>query len=97
MEKFNFYSEYTDLSKYLSSRQFKKLIIALSDYAKNKTIPNNLPNKTIIAFMQIKTYIDDEWTEYEKELNKESLSTIRSKAGKKGMKHRWGITKITNG
>lgn len=90
MEKFNFYSEYTDLSKYLSSRQFKKLIIALSDYAKNKTIPNNLPKKTLIAFMQIKTYIDAEWTEYEKELNKESLSAIRSKAGKKGMKHRWG-------
>jgi len=40
--------------------------------------------------MKIKNIMDIEWTEYEKEKNKESLSQIRSKAGKKGMKHRWG-------
>lgn len=90
MEKFNFYHEYTELSKHLSTRQFKKLIIALSNYAKDKTIPDNIPKKTLIVFMKVKNIMDIEWAEYEKEQNKESLSKIRSKAGKKGMKHRWG-------
>ena len=54
MDKFNFYSEYTDLSKYLSSRQFKKLVIALSKYATDKSFPDKLPKKTLIVFMKIK-------------------------------------------
>ena len=90
MEKFNFYYEYKDLSKYLSSRQFKKLVIALADYSKEKKFPDKLPKKTLIVFMKIKTIMDIEWNEYEKEKNKENLSKVRSKAGKKGMKHRWG-------
>lgn len=90
MEKFNFYNEYTDLSKYLSSRQFKKLVIALSDYAKDKSFPDKLPKKTLIVFMKVINIMDIEWDEYEKKQNKESLSKIRSRAGKKGMKHRWG-------
>ena len=90
MEKFNFYSEYTDLSKYLSSRQFKKLVVALSNYAIDKSFPDKLPKKTLIVFMKIKNIMDVEWAEYEKEKNRESISKIRSRAGKKGMKHRWG-------
>ena len=90
MEKFNFYFQYKEISKHLTSRQFKKLIIALSEYATDKTFPDKLPKKTLIVFMKIKNYIDEEWAEYEKEQNKESLSKIRSRAGKKGMKHRWG-------
>lgn len=90
MEKFNFYHEYTDLSKYLSSRQFKKLVIALSKYATDKSFPDKLPKKTLIVFMKIKNIMDVEWAEYEKEKNRESISKIRSRAGKKGMKHRWG-------
>lgn len=90
MEKFNFYSEYTDLSKYLSSRQFKKLVVALSNYAADKSFPDKLPKKTLIVFMKIKNIMDVEWAEYEKEKSKENLREIRSRAGKKGMKHRWG-------
>ena len=90
MDKFNFYYEYKDLCNLLSARQFRKLVIALAEYAKNKTFPDKLPKKTLVVFMKIKNIMDIEWTEYEKEQNKESLSQIRSKAGKKGMKHRWG-------
>ena len=90
MEKFNFYYEYKDLCNLLSARQFRKLVIALSEYAKNKTFPDKLPKKTLVVFMKIKNIMDVEWAEYEKEKNRESLSQIRSRAGKKGMKHRWG-------
>lgn len=90
MDKFNFYCGYTEICKELSSRQFRKLIKALEDYASEKTFPDKLPKKTLIIFYKIKQVIDVEWQEYESEMNKESLSEIRSKAGKKGMKHRWG-------
>lgn len=90
MDKFNFYCGYLDLCQKLSSRQFRKLIKALCDYTENKTIPEKLPKKTFILFMKIKMVIDIEFQEFEAERNKESLSEIRSKAGKKGMKHRWG-------
>lgn len=90
MEKFNFYYEYKDLCNLLSARQFRKLVIALSEYAKAKTFPDKLSKKTLVVFMKIKNVMDIEWTEYEREKKKESLSQIRSRAGKKGMKHRWG-------
>ena len=43
-----------------------------------------------VIFMKIKLVLDVERKEYEAEKEQESLSKIRSKAGKKGMKHRWG-------
>ena len=90
MEKFNFYCGYHNLCKELSNRQFRKLIKALEDYAAEKIHPDYLPKKTLLVFLKIKQVIDVEFQEYEAEKNKESLSKIRSKAGKKGMKQRWG-------
>ena len=90
MDKFYFFCGYWDLCKNLSNRQFRKLMKALVDYAESKIIPDKLPNKTFIVFMKIKMVIDKEWEVWEEEQNKETLSEIRSKAGKKGMKHRWG-------
>ena len=87
MEKFNFYCGYMDLCKDLSNRQFRKLINALCEYTEKKTIPEKLPKKTFILFMKIKMVLDAEFQEV---TEKETLSVIRSKAGKKGMKHRWG-------
>ena len=90
MDKFNFYCGYLDLCKDLSARQFRKLIQALVNYTEKKIIPETLPKKTFIIFMKIKMVLDVERKEYEAEKEQESLSEIRSKAGKKGMKHRWG-------
>lgn len=90
MDKFNFYCGYWNLFKKLSARQFRKLIKAVTDYAENKIFPEKLPKKTLLVFMKIKMVLDVEWQEYAEQQNKESLSEIRSKAGKKGMKHRWG-------
>lgn len=90
MDKFNFYCGYYELCEKLSARQFRKLMKALCDYAEKKVIPERMPNKTFILFMKIKMVIDVELQEYEAEQNRESLSELRSKAGKKGMKHRWG-------
>lgn len=90
MDKFNFYCGYWNLFEKLSARQFRKLIKAITDYAENKIFPEKLPKKTLLVFMKIKMVLDVEWQEYTEQQNKESLSEIRSKAGKKGMKHRWG-------
>lgn len=90
MDKFYFFCGYLGLCKELSNRQFRKLMKALVDYAENRIIPDKLPNKTFIIFMKIKLVIDKEWEVWDEEQHKETLSEIRSKAGKKGMKHRWG-------
>ena len=90
MDKFNFYCGYWNLFEKLSARQFRKLIKAVTDYAENKIFPDKLPKKTLLVFMKIKMVLDVEWQEYTEQQKKESLSEIRSKAGKKGMKHRWG-------
>ena len=68
----------------------RKLIKALEKYAEDKTIPYYLSKKTLLIFSDIKKVIDVEWQEYEAAQKKESISEIRSRAGKKGMKHRWG-------
>ena len=108
MAKFSFYFGYWDLLGKLSSRQFKKIVRALSEYAEIGTIPAYLPKKSFILFMDIKRVIDAEKEQEEQEtdeislLKKEiyelkqeakkqqELKEKRSKAGKKGMLHRWG-------
>ena len=90
MDKFYFFCGYYELCKELSNRQFRKLMKALVDYTETKIIPDKMANKTFIIFMKIKLVIDKEMEVWEEEQNKESLSEIRSKAGKKGMKNRWG-------
>ena len=90
MDKFYFFCGYYELCKELSNRQFRKLMKALVDYTETKIIPDKMANKTFIIFMKIKLVIDKEMEVWEEEQSKESLSEIRSKAGKKGMKNRWG-------
>ena len=83
MNKFTFYCGYWDLFEKLSARQFRKLMLALTDYVEHNFIPEKLPKKTFLIFMKIKLVIDAE-----KERDK--LIEKRRNAGKKGMKNRWG-------
>lgn len=82
MDKFSLYKIYlTELNK-LNVFQFKKIINALSKYADNKTIPNNLSRKSLDIFSEIIRIIDVE-------IETQDLSEKRSKSGKKGAKKRW--------
>ena len=82
MAKFSFYFGYWDLLGKLSSRQFKKIVRALSEYAEIGKIPDNLPKLSFMIFMDIKRVIDAE-------KEQEELKEKKIKAGKKGAKKRW--------
>lgn len=66
--KFNFYNVYINDLKKLNAFQFKKVVTALSNYAKTGNIPEKLSKKGSIVFTKIMVVIDTEKT-MEKELN----------------------------
>lgn len=83
MKKFNFYAAYlTEMNK-LNPFQFKKLINALSVYADSGELPSKLSYKAMCLFTEIQRVITVE-------KDQEILAEKRSKAGKKGMRRRWG-------
>lgn len=85
--KFNFYNVYLNELNKLNPFQFKKVVNALSDYAKDETIPMNLSNKGMAVFNKIQTVIIAE---------KMQLQNVEKKriAGKKGAKKRWNSTNM---
>ena len=83
MKKFNFYNVYLEEMNKLSARQFKKLVNALSVYADVGDLPKGLSYKAMCLFTEIQRVISAE-------KNQEILAEKRSKAGKKGMRRRWG-------
>ena len=89
MDKFSFYITYWNILDNLSSRQFKKLMKALSEYAHLGILPRKLPNKTYNLFYDIKRVIDAEEIQENERIKQEELREKRSRAGKKGMRNRW--------